>query len=159
MAVRQLKLQQSPCRNGSHFLTAKGSVFINKAEIKIHSSSFVSTNQASQNQSQIKRSTSLSSTLQHLKRERNESGGSKIPEKSRKMAILAGKNEALARISNYSSDEEPVVKKPVEKEDDLMISYKKREEKKRKRKFNTEGSFWSFGKVREPNRSLFMASF
>ena len=65
------------------------------------------------------------------------------------MAILAGKNEALARISNYSSDEEPaVVKKPAEKEDDLMISYKKREEKKRKRKFNTEGTFWSFGKVR-----------
>ena len=74
------------------------------------------------------------------------------------MAILAGKNEALARISNYSSDEEPVVKKPVEKEDDLMISYKKREEKKRKRKFNTEGSFWSFGKVSEPNRSLFTAT-
>jgi len=40
-----------------------------------------------------------------------------------------------------------VVKKPAEKEDDLLISYKKREEKKRKRKFNTEGTFWSFGKA------------
>lgn len=84
------------------------------------------------------------------------------------MAILAGgtKSEALARISNYSSDEEQTQEKTqvkngspaaqkspsatgtkLEKEDDLMISYKKRQEQKRKRKYNSEGSFWGLGKA------------
>ena len=71
------------------------------------------------------------------------------------MAILAGKSEALARVANYSSDEDTQqqqvqvkkVEKP-EKEDELMVSYKKRQEQKRKRKYNSEGSFWGIGKVR-----------
>ena len=118
-------------------------------------------------QNQVKRTISVSSTLQHLKKERSLEKTS-TPEKSRKMAILAGgtKSEALARISNYSSDEEQTQEKTqikngspagqkspsttgtkFDKEDDLMVSYKKRQEQKRKRKYNSEGSFWGLGKV------------
>lgn len=107
----------------------------------------------------------VSSTLQQLKKERHESGSSSIssnsgkgtPEKTRKMAILAGKSEALARVANYSSDEDTqqqqqhvqvtVATKKKDQEDELMVSYKKRQEQKRKRKYNSEGSFWGIGKV------------
>ena len=85
----------------------------------------------------------------------SSTSGKGTPEKTRKMAILAGKSEALARVANYSSDEDTQqqqvqvkkVEKP-EKEDELMVSYKKRQEQKRKRKYNSEGSFWGIGKVR-----------
>ena len=118
-------------------------------------------------QNQVKRTISVSSTLQHLKKERTLEKTS-TPEKSRKIAILAGgtQSEALARISNYSSDEEQTQEKTqvkngspagqkspsatgtkFDKEDDLMVSYKKRQEQKRKRKYNSEGSFWGLGKV------------
>ena len=105
----------------------------------------------------------VSSTLQQLKKERHESGssissnsGKGTPEKTRKMAILAGKSEALARVANYSSDEDTqqqqhvqvtVATKKKDQEDELMVSYKKRQEQKRKRKYNSEGSFWGIGKV------------
>lgn len=126
------------------------------------SSSFVTGN----NQTPVKRTINqpVSSTLQQLKKERHESSSSNMsstsgkgtPEKTRKMAILAGKSEALARVANYSSDEDTQqqqqqvqvkkVEKP-EKEDELMVSYKKRQEQKRKRKYNSEGSFWGIGKA------------
>lgn len=129
------------------------------------SSNFISTSPMSQNQ--VKRTISVSSTLQHLKKERTLEKTS-TPEKSRKIAILAGgtQSEALARISNYSSDEEQTQEKTqvkngspagqkspsatgtkFDKEDDLMVSYKKRQEQKRKRKYNSEGSFWGLGKA------------
>ena len=55
------------------------------------------------------------------------------------MEILNGKNDALARISTYSSDEEP----------DLVELKKKKdlEKKAKKRKYQVEGGFWGMGKV------------
>lgn len=162
--------QTNGFKNGNHKNDQKSFIKQSPKQQKINDNrlSFVKSSPVTKStQNSIKRSLSVSSVLQHMKKEKERSpkiGKSETPtpkkdhngllvsprpshaqkEKARKLSILSGKSEALSRISNYYSSDD---------ESDVSTSKSPKETRKSPKKIDqSEDDLVALAKKREEDK-------